>query len=74
MHSGEGTQQTIKFTYKGHDAASKASDFKAIWTENLTYAADAQPVVSSYTYDSATKAGTGTITYNLGIIDDNWRE
>ena len=74
VHSGEGTQQTINFTYKGNDAASKASDFKAIWTENLAYAADAQPVVSSYTYDSATKTGTGTITYNLGIIDDNWRE
>ena len=75
VHSGEGTQQTISFTYKGNDATSKqASDFKAIWTENLAYAADAQPVVSSYTYDSATKTGTGTITYNLGIIDDNWRE
>ena len=75
VHSGEGTQQTITFTYKGNDAASKQmSDFNAIWTENLAYAADAQPVVSSYTYDSATKTGTGTITYNLGIIDDNWRE
>ena len=75
VHSGEGTQQTISFTYKGNDATSKqASDFKAIWTENLAYAADAQPVVSSYTYDSATKTGTGTITYKLGIVDDNWRE
>lgn len=75
VHSGEGTQQTITFTYKGNDAASKQmSDFNAIWTENLAYAADAQPVVSSYTYDSATKTGTGTITYNLGIVDDNWRE
>lgn len=34
VHSGEGTQQTISFTYKGNDAANKqASDFKAIWTE-----------------------------------------
>lgn len=74
VHSGEVTQQTIKFTYKGHDAASKASDFKAIWTENLAYAEDAQPVVESYTYDSNTQTGTGYITYNLGIVDDNWRE
>ena len=75
MHSGEGTKQEISFTYKSNDAASKqASAFKAIWTENLAYAEDAQPVVSSYTYDSATKTGTGTITYNLGIVDDNWRE
>lgn len=75
VHSGEGTQKTISFTYKGNDAASKqASDFKAIWTENLAYAEDAQPVVASYTYDSNTQTGTGTITYKLGIIDDNWRE
>ena len=75
VHSGEGTKQTISFTYKGNDAASKqASDFKAIWTENLAYAADAQPVVESYKYDSKTQTGTGTITYNLGIVDDNWRE
>lgn len=75
VHSGEGTQQTISFTYKGNDAASKqASAFKAIWTENLAYAEDAQPVVSSYRYDSNTQTGTGTITYNLGIVDDNWRE
>lgn len=74
VHSGEEKQQTIKFTYKGNDAASKASDFKAIWTENLAYAEDAQPVVESYKYDSKTKTGTGTITYNLGIVDDNWRE
>ena len=75
VHSGEGTQQTISFTYKGNDAASKqASDFKAIWTENLAYAEDAQPVVASYSYDSNTLTGTGTITYNLGIVDDNWRE
>lgn len=74
VHSGEGMQQTIKFTYKGHDAASKASAFKAIWTENLAYAADAQPVVERYTYDSNTQTGTGYITYNLGIVDDNWRE
>lgn len=75
VHSGEGTQQTISFTYKGNDAASKqASDFKAIWTENLAYAEDAQPVVASYTYDSNTQTGTGTITYKLGIVDDNWRE
>ena len=31
-------------------------------------------MVASYTYDSATKTGTGTITYKLGIVDDNWRE
>lgn len=74
VHSGEGKQQIIKFTYKGNDAASKASDFKAIWTENLAYAEDAQPVVASYEYDSKTQTGTGTITYNLGIVDDNWRE
>ena len=75
VHSGEGTKQKISFTYKGNDAASKqASAFKAIWTENLAYAADAQPVVESYKYDSKTQTGTGTITYNLGIVDDNWRE
>ena len=75
VHSGEGTQQTISFTYKGNDAASKqASDFKAIWTENLAYAEDAQPVVASYSYNSNTQTGTGTITYKLGIVDDNWRE
>lgn len=75
VHSDEGTQQTISFTYKGNDAASKeASNFKAIWTENLAYAEDAQPVVASYSYDSNTQTGTGTITYNLGIVDDNWRE
>lgn len=31
-------------------------------------------MVERYTYDSNTQTGTGYITYNLGIVDDNWRE
>lgn len=75
VNTGENTEQTIQFTYKGDDAANKEpKDFVALWTQNLTYATAAAPVVTSYTYDEATKTGTGTIKYKLDKIDKTWRE
>lgn len=75
VNTGENTEQTIQFTYKGSDADKKqTTDFEALWTENLTYATAAAPVVTSYTYDKASKTGTGTITYRLDKIDKTWRE
>ena len=75
VNTGENTEQTIQFTYKGDDAANKEpKDFVALWTQNLTYATAAAPEVTSYTYDEATKTGTGTIKYKLDKIDKTWRE
>lgn len=75
VNTGEKTEQTVQFTYKGSDAATKhPTDFEAIWTQNLAYATAAAPEVTSYTYDEATKTGTGTIKYKLDKIDKTWRE
>ena len=75
VNTGENTEQTVKFTYKGSDAATKLpTDFEAIWTQNLAYATAAAPEVTSYTYDEATKTGTGTIKYKLDKVDKTWRE
>ena len=75
VNTGENTEQTVQFTYKGSDAETKqTTDFEALWTKNLTYATAAAPVVTSYTYDEASKTGTGTITYRLDKIDKTWRE
>lgn len=75
VNTGENTEQTIQFTYKGDDAANKQpTDFEALWTENLAYATADAPVVTSYTYNEASKTGTGTITYRLDKIDKTWRE
>lgn len=75
VNTGENTEQTIQFTYKGDDAANKEpKDFVALWTQNLAYATAAAPEVTSYTYDEATKTGTGTIKYKLDKIDKTWRE
>lgn len=75
VNTGENSEQTIQFTYKGDDAANKEpKDFVALWTQNLTYATAAAPEVTSYTYDEATKTGTGTIKYKLDKIDKTWRE
>ena len=75
VNTGEDTEQTIQFTYKGSDAATKLpTDFEALWTENLAYATANAPVVTSYTYNEASKTGTGTITYRLDKIDKTWRE
>lgn len=75
VNSGENTEQTVKFTYKGRDAETKQpTDFEALWTENLTYATADAPEVTSYTYDESTKTGTGTIKYKLDKIDKTWRE
>lgn len=75
VNTGENTEQTVKFTYKGSDAKTKQpTNFEALWTENLTYATAAAPEVTSYTYDESTKTGTGTITYRLDKIDKTWRE
>ena len=75
VNTGENTEQTIQFTYKGDDAANKEpKDFVALWTQNLTYATADAPEVTSYTYDEATKTGTGTIKYKLDKIDKTWRE
>ena len=73
--------------YGNHEDALKSAPVNNPWItiqqivpgvtngdDELAYAADAQPVVESYKYDSKTQTGTGTITYNLGIVDDNWRE
>ena len=75
VNTGEKTEQTVQFTYKGSDAATKhPTDFEAIWTQNLAYATAAAPEVTSYTYDKATNTGTGTIKYKLDKIDKTWRE
>lgn len=75
VNTGEKTEQTVQFTYKGSDAATKhPTDFEAIWTQNWAYATAAAPEVTSYTYDEATKTGTGTIKYKLDKIDKTWRE
>ena len=75
VNTGENTEQTVQFTYKGSDAETKQpTDFEALWTENLAYATADAPVVTSYTYNEASKTGTGTITYRLDKIDKTWRE
>lgn len=75
VNTGENTEQTVQFTYKGDDAANKdTTAFVALWTENLSFATAAAPKVTDYTYDEASKTGTGTITYWLDKIDKTWRE
>lgn len=75
VNTGENTEQTVQFTYKGSDADTKQpTDFEALWTQNLAYATADAPVVTSYTYNEASKTGTGTITYRLDKIDKTWRE
>lgn len=75
VNTGENTEQTVQFTYKGDDAANKdTTDFVALWTENLSFGTAAAPVVTSYKYDEASKTATGTITYWLDKIDKTWRE
>ena len=75
VNTGENTEQTVQFTYKGSDADKKqTTDFEALWTQNLTYATAAAPEVTSYIYDEASKTGTGTIKYKLDKIDKTWRE
>lgn len=74
-NAASGSEQTIQFTYKGDDAANKQpTDFKALWTENLTYGTVDAPQVSDYTYNASSKTGTGTITYQLGTVDEIWRQ
>lgn len=69
VNTGENTEQTVQFTYKGSDAETKQpTDFEALWTENLTYATADAPVVTNYTYNKASKTGTGTITYRDGCF------
>ena len=69
------SEQTIQFTYKGDDAANKQpTDFKALWTENLSFGTVDAPQVTAYTYNVASKNGTGTITYKLGTVDEIWRQ
>ena len=75
VNTGENTEQTVQFTYKGDDAANKQPKaFVALWTENLSFATADAPKVTDYTYDEASKTGTGTITYWLDKIDKTWRE
>lgn len=75
VNTGEKTDQTVQFTYKGSDAAGKQpTDFEALWSENLAYATANAPVVTNYTYNETSKTGTGTITYKLDKIDKTWRE
>ena len=70
-----GSWQTIQFSYKGDDAADKqTTDFEALWTENLTYGTVDAPQVSDYTYNASSNTGTGTITYQLGTVDEIWRQ
>lgn len=70
-----GSWQTIQFSYKGDDAADKQpSDFEALWTENLTYGTVDAPQISGYTYNASSNTGTGTITYQLGTVDEIWRQ
>ena len=75
VNTGENTEQTVQFTYKGDDAANKdTTAFVALWTENLSFATADAPKVTSYKYNKATKTGTGTIIYWLDKIDKTWRE
>ena len=70
-----GSWQTIQFSYKGDDAADKqTTDFEALWTENLTYGTVDAPQISGYTYNASSNTGTGTITYELGTVDEIWRQ
>ena len=74
-NAASGSEQTIQFTYKGDDAANKQpTDFKALWTENLSFGTVDAPQVTAYTYNVASKNGTGTITYKLGTVDEIWRQ
>lgn len=74
VNAESNTKQTIQFTYKGDDAASKTADnFEAMWTENLTFGTADKPEIT-YTYNSESKTGMGTITYTLGTVDETWRE
>lgn len=75
VNTGENTEQMVQFTYKGDDAANKQPKaFVALWTENLSFATADAPEVTDYTYDKASKTGTGTIKYLLDKIDKTWRE
>ena len=75
VNTGENSEQTVQFTYKGDDAANKQPKaFVALWTENLSFATAYAPEVTDYTYDKASKTGTGTIKYKLDKIDKTWRE
>ncbi len=74
-NAASGSEQTIQFTYKGDDAANKQpTDFKALWTENLSYGTVDGPQVTAYTYNASSNTGTGTITYQLGTVDEIWRQ
>lgn len=74
-NAASGSEQTIQFTYKGDDAANKQpTDFKALWTENLSYGTVDAPQISDYTYNASSYTGTGTITYQLGTVDEIWRQ
>ena len=75
VNTGENSEQTVQFTYKGDDAANKQPKaFVALWTKNLSFATADAPEVTDYTYDKASKTGTGTIKYKLDKIDKTWRE
>lgn len=75
VNTGENTEQMVQFTYKGDDAANKQPKaFVALWTENLSFATADAPEITDYTYDKASKTGTGTIKYKLDKIDKTWRE
>ena len=74
-NAASGSEQTIQFSYKGDDAADKQpTDFEALWTENLTFGTVDAPQVTAYTYNTVSKTGTGTITYQLGTVDEIWRQ
>ena len=74
-NAASGSEQTIQFTYKGDDAANKQpTDFKALWTENLSFGTVDAPLISDYTYNASSNTGTGTITYQLGTVDEIWRQ
>lgn len=74
-NAASGSEQTLQFTYKGDDAANKQpTDFKALWTENLSYGTVDAPQISDYTYNASSNTGTGTITYQLGTVDEIWRQ
>ena len=75
INAASGSEQTIQFSYKGDDAADKqTTDFEALWTENLTYGTVDAPQISGCTYNASSNTGTGTITYQLGTVDEIWRQ
>lgn len=69
----EGESRQVQFTYTGDESMTE-KDFYVTWIKNEQYAEENQPVVKSFTYDSSTGKGTGTIEYKIKNVDKTMRE